>query len=90
MKRLVGLPGDTVEFRRGALYLNGERVKTEAMATPFDGADGVRYRVLREHLGECADEPSSCGQGDGNCLFSWIGDGVDCCTAGNMNNMCLQ
>lgn len=29
IKRVIGLPGDTVQMREGALYLNGERVPTE-------------------------------------------------------------
>ena len=29
IKRLIGLPGDTVQMREGVLYLNGEAVKTE-------------------------------------------------------------
>ena len=55
VKRLVGLPGDTIEFDRGALILNGERVKTEFTGEMFE-EDGVRYRVLREHLGSCVHE----------------------------------
>ena len=27
LKRIVGLPGDTIEFRRGDLYVNGRRLK---------------------------------------------------------------
>ena len=27
LKRIIGLPGDVVEFRRGDLYLNGEKVQ---------------------------------------------------------------
>ena len=40
---------------RGALILNGERVKTEFTGEMFE-EDGVRYRVLREHLGSCVHE----------------------------------
>ena len=29
MKRVVGMPGDTVELREGYLYLNGEQVEAE-------------------------------------------------------------
>jgi signal peptidase I len=55
VKRLVGLPGDTIEFDRGALILNGERLKTENTGESFTEG-GVQYRVLREHLGICVHE----------------------------------
>ena len=42
IKRVVGLPGDTVEVRAGQLYLNGD-------AVPRDPLDVVRYR---DHGGE--------------------------------------
>jgi len=31
IKRLIGMPGDTVQVRRGRLYLNGEEVEREAV-----------------------------------------------------------
>ena len=31
IKRVIGLPGDTVELRRGSLILNGKRVRRQAM-----------------------------------------------------------
>lgn len=52
VKRLVGLPGDTIAFERGAVILNGQRLKTESTGETFEEA-GVTYRVLREHLGTC-------------------------------------
>ena len=55
VKRLIGLPGDTIAFERGALILNGERVKTESTGEVFEEA-GVQYRVLREHLDGCVHE----------------------------------
>ncbi|MEP4051392.1 MAG: signal peptidase I [Litorimonas sp.] len=39
IKRVVGLPGDTLQVRRGQLYLNGERIERERI-------DG---RLYREH-----------------------------------------
>ena len=43
IKRLIGMPGDTVQVRRGRLYLNGEEVQREA----------VGYRKFDdEYLGE--------------------------------------
>lgn len=49
IKRVVGLPGDTVTYRGKQLYINGERVERR----PADqrGLD-PRYRVDREALGE--------------------------------------
>lgn len=55
VKRLVGLPGDTIQFDRGALILNGERVRTETTGETFTEG-GVEYRVLREHLPGCVHE----------------------------------
>ena len=46
--------------------------------------------AANEHLGTCAEEAAPCAGGDGSCLFSLIGDGVECCTEQNMNNYCLQ
>ncbi len=49
IKRVVGLPGDTVTYRNKELYINGERLERETV-----GKDGLdpRYRVDRETLGE--------------------------------------
>jgi len=38
IKRLIGLPGDTIQMREGILYLNGVPVEREKLATPI--ADG--------------------------------------------------
>lgn len=37
IKRVIGIPGDTIEYRNKQLFLNGERVEVEAagMYTPF-------------------------------------------------------
>ena len=56
VKRLVGLPGDTVEFRTGDLYLNGERVRREDTGRVFEGDHGRQYRVYREYLDGCVHE----------------------------------
>lgn len=56
VKRVVGLPGDTLELRHDALYLNGER---QTYAPLDESAAGVRYLepeergtslLAREHL----------------------------------------
>ena len=56
VKRLVGLPGDTIEFRNGDLYLNGEEIRREDTGRFFEGDDGRRYRVYREYLDGCVHE----------------------------------
>lgn len=45
IKRLVGLPGDRVQMRRGILHINGAPVAREAIG-PFQGTSGggIRYR----------------------------------------------
>lgn len=49
IKRVVGLPGDTVSYRDKQLYINGERLDRKS-ADP-SGLD-PRYRIDREILGE--------------------------------------
>jgi len=49
IKRVIGLPGDTVSYRNKQLYVNGERVER----VPAAGVGlGARYRVEWESLGE--------------------------------------
>jgi signal peptidase I len=36
LKRVAGLPGDTVEFRKGALFVNGERQEEPWLRLPCD------------------------------------------------------
>jgi len=48
IKRVVGLPGDTVSYRNKQLFINGERV--ERVPEAAAGLDS-RYRVDREALG---------------------------------------
>jgi signal peptidase I len=50
IKRVVGLPGDTISYRNKQLYVNGEPVQRSA-----DGVEPAldrRYRIDREQLGE--------------------------------------
>lgn len=53
IKRVIGLPGDTVQMRDGALFLNGEPVEREAVGT-IDDIDVTEQnrpvRVYRETL----------------------------------------
>tara|TARA_R110000772_G_scaffold20511_2_gene57133 strand:- start:13229 stop:14068 length:840 start_codon:yes stop_codon:yes gene_type:complete len=49
IKRVIGLPGDTVSYRNKRLSVNGEPVATEDLAV-LPGA-GARYQVSMESLG---------------------------------------
>jgi len=46
--------------------------------------------AVNEHHNGCGEEPAPCDAGTGMCLFSFVGDGAECCTEQNMNNYCLQ
>ncbi len=50
IKRVIGLPGDTVSYRNKQIFVNGERVAREP-ATDQDGSD-PRYHLGHETLGE--------------------------------------
>jgi signal peptidase I len=53
VKRLVGVPGDTIAYRDGRLHLNGEPVPLEDTGLSFAGNDGVPRDVYIETLGAC-------------------------------------
>lgn len=48
IKRLVGLPGDRVQMRDGALYINGEPVKREVVATGVDESPFGYERFVKQ------------------------------------------
>jgi signal peptidase I len=50
IKRVVGLPGDTVTYRNKRLYVNGQEIPEEALAVLPEGRS--RYRVGLETLGD--------------------------------------
>jgi signal peptidase I len=55
IKRLVALPGDTVEMRKGVLIINGEAAMYSdrvQLQEPIDGQSVLPALRLREHLGE--------------------------------------
>lgn len=59
IKRVVGLPGDTVTYRRGVIYINGEPQPIEPVERyTGPGAEDSRIRklLLREELGERTHE----------------------------------
>jgi signal peptidase I len=54
IKRVVGVPGDEISFRRQQLYVNGKAAALEAMPPPgFYDEDARRYYPeFKEHLGD--------------------------------------
>jgi signal peptidase I len=53
VKRIVGLPGETVEYKDGKVILNGKPMEQRALEETFTDESGVKARVLEEDLGEC-------------------------------------
>lgn len=53
VKRLVGLPGDTIQWRRGQLFVNGEEVPMHPVLERFVDDDGQVYEMAWQDLGEC-------------------------------------
>ncbi len=51
IKRVIGIPGDRLEYRNKVLYINGERVRQEYVSQETVGGR-VYYRVFEEFLGE--------------------------------------
>ncbi len=53
VKRLVGLPGDVIQMKKGFLYINGDRQKTEKLSTTTQSdraGNPVRFVQYREYL----------------------------------------
>ena len=53
VKRLVGLPGDRLDWREGQLFVNGELLKVDVTPEFFVDDAGHQFGVRRENLGEC-------------------------------------
>ncbi|MFQ5417932.1 MAG: signal peptidase I [Myxococcota bacterium] len=51
VKRIVGVPGDTIEVRGGRVILNGERLPTSFGSETFEDDAGVPLLLGREALG---------------------------------------
>lgn len=64
VKRVVGKPGDTIEFREGVMYRNGTEMKNIVLPANYDGATGFdaplnledgEYYLLGDNLPESVD-----------------------------------
>jgi signal peptidase I len=53
VKRIVGLPGDRVEYRGAGLFVNGEKVPWQDEGTTFRDEGGRDYEVFDEQLDGC-------------------------------------
>jgi len=53
VKRLVGLPGDRVEYRADAFYVNDERVPWQPTGATFKDEAGHEFNVVEESLPGC-------------------------------------
>ena len=50
VKRLIGLPGDRIQMKEGALYINDVAVPRQVVPEPFLDSRGDKYVVYRETL----------------------------------------
>jgi len=53
VKRLVGLPGDKISWRRGQLFVNDAPADLRPAEDEFVDAGGQRYQMAWEDLGDC-------------------------------------
>jgi signal peptidase I len=78
IKRIVGLPGDEIEYRSDTLYLNGEAVPQERLGTytgTGSGAGMSGASLRRELLEDAAHEILLRQRGPGPGFFQEIGEG---------------
>ncbi len=67
VKRLIGLPGDEIDFRAGEFYVNGEPIDPVPLDDPFVDPNGTKLDRLAVSLGdhdfEILDDPRRMGPG---------------------------
>src|SRR5207249_3302410 len=67
VKRIVGLPGDALEYRDGKLSVNGKVMEQRDLGETFTDETGVKMLVLEENLDGCRhrilDNPAKGAQG---------------------------
>ena len=51
VKRVIGLPGDEVDFRNGKYYINGNVIETEPLGEVFEDPNGMRLDLSEVSLG---------------------------------------
>ena len=51
VKRIIGIPGDRLEFREGRVWVNGEPVEPHPLAESFEDPDGIRLEVSEVSVG---------------------------------------
>jgi signal peptidase I len=65
VKRLIGLPGDEIDMRRGVLYVNGQAVAENPLDEVFQSPSGDRLDVSQVSLESCSfktlDDPRRSG-----------------------------
>jgi signal peptidase I len=71
VKRLVGLPGEKLEIRDGAVWINGEKME------PPDSIRGIRYSPTIDHRGREFSGPGSVPVELGPDEYFVLGDFVD-------------
>jgi signal peptidase I len=60
IKRIIGLPGDTVEIRRGEVYVNGERLEEPYVIPEYRGSQSAKeWQVGAESFYVLGDHRSS-------------------------------
>ena len=53
IKRLVGLPGETIEIRDGVVWIDGVEARQQATGEKFTDPSGRVFDVIEERLGDC-------------------------------------
>jgi signal peptidase I len=65
VKRIIGLPGDEIDFRNGKYYVNGELIKAEPLGEVFEDPKGMLLDVsavsLGSHQFHILDDPYNSG-----------------------------